>query len=132
MRSESARPLRIIIADDDQDLVMTLVTILRNEGHDVLDVYRGDDVVPLARKFRPDVLILDIGMPGQSGYAIAQEVKADSPQNAKPLLIAISGQWKKPTDQQVSKLVGFDHYLVKPADPKEVIRLLEELKEPSR
>lgn len=110
---------------------MTLVTILRHEGYEVLDVYRGDDVVPLARKFRPDVIILDIGMPGQSGYAIAQEVRADSPDGAKPMLIAISGQWTKPTDQAVSKLVGFDHYLVKPADPKAVLRLLDELKEPS-
>ena len=119
--------LRILLADDDRDTALTLATILRDEGDEVHTVLRGDEVLEVARLFRPDVLILDVNMPGMSGYAIAHEVR-DRSGVAAPLLIAISGVWTGPADRVTGKAVGFDHYLVKPCEPGQLLALLEPLR----
>jgi DNA-binding response OmpR family regulator len=119
--------LRILVADDDRDTANMLAMILRDEGHEVQVTLRGDDALEICRLFRPDVLIADINMPGTSGYAIARELRARHGELG-PLLIALSGVWTQTTDRLVGKAVGFDHYLVKPCDPKEVIRLIEPLR----
>lgn len=116
-------PLRIVIADDDRDTVTTLKAILADEGHQVHSVLRGDEVLELCRLFRPDVVIADVDMPGMSGYAVARELRARHGELA-PLLIAVSGKWTKPSDRVVGETVGFDHYLLKPADPAELIAIL--------
>jgi len=120
-------PLRILIGDDDRDTVTMLKAILRDEGHEVQTVLRGDEALEVARLMRPDVVILDINMPGLSGYAVARELR-DRSGAVSPLLIAISGVWTKSSDSLLGKSVGFDHYLLKPCDPAEVIRLLEPLR----
>lgn len=106
---------------------MTLAEILREEGHEVQTVLRGDDALDMCRLFRPDVVIADINMPGESGYAIARELHERHGELA-PLLIAISGKWTKPSDRLLGKAVGFDHYLLKPCDPNELLPLLEPLR----
>ena len=118
------RPLRIVVADDDSDFVMTLITLLEDEGHVVQGVEKGDEVMRLVRRMNPQVVILDIAMPGQSGFAIAQDIRAAYYDSKKPLLIAISGHYKKPADRMLSQLVGFDHHLVKPCNPDDLIALL--------
>lgn len=123
----SRRTLRILIADDDRDTANMLALVLRDEGHEVQVVLRGDDALDLCRLFRPDVVIADVNMPGTSGYAIARELQIRLG-NLAPLLIAITGVWTKTTDRLVGQAVGFDHYLLKPCDPKEVIRLIEPLR----
>jgi DNA-binding response OmpR family regulator len=125
--SSARRSLRILIADDERDTGLTLATILRDEGHEVNVVLRGDEVMQVERLLRPDALILDIDMPGMSGYAIARQIREYRGPLA-PLLIAISGKWTKTSDQLVGKAVGFDHYLLKPCEPREVIGLLEPLR----
>lgn len=120
-------PLRVLVADDDRDTATTLAAILRDEGHQVQTVLRGDEVLDMCRLFRPDVLIADINMPGESGYAIARELRERHGPLA-PLLIAISGQWTKPSDRLLGQAVGFDHYLLKPCDPNELLPLLEPLR----
>ena len=122
------RALRIIVADDDRDTVDMLATLLRDEGHDVHPVYRGKDILPTARFVRPDAIILDIVVPGMSGYAVAQEMRHSFTEAKRPLLIAISGMWKEHADRRVAAQVGFDHYLVKPCDPGELFALLEPLR----
>jgi DNA-binding response OmpR family regulator len=119
--------LRIVVADDDRDTATTLAAILREEGHEVQTVLRGDDALDLCRLFRPDVVIADINLPGESGYAIARELRARHSELA-PLLIAISGKWTKASDRLLGKAVGFDHYLLKPCDPNEVLPLIAPLR----
>ncbi len=124
------RSLRILIADDDRDTGVTLATILRDEGHEVNVVLRGDEVLEVERLLRPDCVILDINMPGMSGYALAREIRERRGELA-PLLIAISGKWTKTSDQLLGKSVGFDHYLLKPSEPRELLALLEPLQSSS-
>jgi DNA-binding response OmpR family regulator len=120
-------PLRILIADDDRDTATTLAVILRDEGHEVQTVLRGDEALEMCRLFRPDVVIADINLPGESGYAIARELQQRHGDLA-PLLIAISGKWTKTADRMLGQAVGFNHYLVKPCDPNELLALLEPLR----
>jgi DNA-binding response OmpR family regulator len=103
-----------------------LALILRDEGHEVQVVLRGDEPLEICRLFRPDVVIDDVNMPRTSGYAIARELRVRHG-NLAPLLIAISGVWTSTTDRLLGQAVGFDHYLLKPCDPKDVIRLIAPL-----
>ena len=125
----SIRPhkLRIVIADDDRDTATMLALVLRDEGHEVHVSLCGDEALEACRLLRPDVVIADVNMPGESGYAIAKQLKERHGAYA-PLLIAISGVWTKPSDRSVGQAVGFDHYLLKPCDPREVIALVEPLR----
>ena len=119
--------LRVLVADDDRDCVDMLAFILRDEGHVVHGVYTGKDVLPAVRVFRPDVMLVDISIPGMSGYAVAQAVRNSFVELRRPLMIALSGVWKERPDLMVARQVGFDHHLAKPYDPKEVLRLLAPL-----
>ena len=123
-RRRDTRALRILVADDDRDTLETLSAILRDEGHIVQGVYTGTDVLPAVPVFRPDAVIVDIAIPGMSGYAVAQAIRYSFTDIRRPLMIAISGFWKEGTDKMVAQQVGFDHYLVKPCDPAEVVRLV--------
>ncbi len=118
-----ARGLRVLIADDERDTASLLATILRDEGHESHVVLRGDEVLEIDRLVRPDVVILDVNMPGMSGFALAREIRARRG-IAAPLLIAISGKWTRKEDQQLGEAAGFDHYLLKPCEPAEIIALL--------
>jgi CheY-like chemotaxis protein len=127
-RRQSGRPLRILVADDEPDTVLTLSLILQNEGHIVQGVFSGADAVLVARQFRPDAVILDISVPGLSGYAVAQAIRHSFTDMRRPLMIAISGVWKDPPDRQLAHKVGFDHYLIKPCSPSELLGLLNAIR----
>jgi CheY-like chemotaxis protein len=90
-------------------------------------VYAGNDVLPAARLFRPDAAILDIAIPGMSGYAAAQVIRSAFLDGRRPLLIAISGMWTDFPDRRVAQQVGFDHHLAKPCEPGAVLSLLQKL-----
>jgi DNA-binding response OmpR family regulator len=114
--------MRIVIADDDPDTVMTLAAILEHEGHQVYGFGTGREAVAAARMYCADAMIVDIQMPDMTGYDIARNVRE---QMAKPpRLLAISGRWKGETDMLLSVVVGFDHYLPKPCDPRELLEYL--------
>jgi DNA-binding response OmpR family regulator len=123
-QAAAPKPLRVLIADDDRDTANMLALVLRDEGHEVQVALRGDEALDLCRLFRPDVVIADVNMPGTSGYALARELR-ERHGNLAPLLIAISGVWTTTSDRLLARVVGFDHSLLKPCDPKEVIRLIE-------
>lgn len=115
--------LRVLIADDDRDNADMLAMVLRDEGHEPAVVLRGDEALAMCRLYRPDVLIADVNMPGTSGYAIARELR-ERHGNLAPLLIGISGVWTTTSDRLLGEAVGFDHYLVKPCDLKELLALI--------
>jgi CheY-like chemotaxis protein len=119
--------LRVLVADDNRDTVLTLATLLREEGHDVRAAYTGTDVMRIARLHRFDVVILDIEMPEMSGYAVAQDLRTHYYGTKPPLFIAISGKWNKPSEKLLARAVGFDHHFEKPCDPNALLQLLKPL-----
>ena len=126
---DKGRALSILIADDERDTVMTLAAILEDEGHIVHTVTHGGLVREAVERFKPEVCILDIEMPGESGYSLARYLSGLG-KSERPLLIAISGKWKTQTDKFLAKSVGFDYFLTKPADPGEMIDALDQLRQP--
>lgn len=126
LRKNSPTSLRIIVADDEPDTVVTLAAILADAGHVVAEASRGQDVLRLMSRSKPDAVILDIDMPGMSGYSVAREIR-EVYGDATPLLIAISGKWIGQTDKMLADLAGFNHFCQKPCDPQHLLRLLEPL-----
>jgi DNA-binding response OmpR family regulator len=114
------------VADDDKDTVNTLAAILEDEGHKVRAVYEATEVMSVVRRFEPDAVILDIAMPGISGYDIVKAIRTQFI-TYRPVVIAISGIYRKPTDVLLSRAVGFDHHLTKPVHPDEILNLLAPL-----
>ena len=128
-REAARQRLSILVADDDRDTVDTLAALLSDEGHTVHTVTNGSLVEDAVRVFKPQVCILDIEMPGKNGYALVQDILArELPPH--PLMIAISGIWKTQTDRMLARMVGFDHFFAKPADPAALIEVLEDFTEP--
>jgi CheY-like chemotaxis protein len=123
--AQGRRRLRILVADDERDQVATLSLILQDEGHEVREVYRGSEVLRMVRDFDPDVALIDIGMPGMTGYDVAREVRQVYGKD-RPLLVAVTG-WKQSSDKILARLAGFDHHLAKPFDPKSLLELIEPL-----
>ncbi|HYL87308.1 MAG TPA: response regulator [Burkholderiales bacterium] len=123
-RRHADASLRIVVADDERDTVDTLAALLRDAGHTVYTVYSGKDVLPTVRVARPDAVIVDIVISGVSGFAVAQEIRHSFTDLRRPLMIGISGKWNESPDRLIARQVGFDHYLHKPCDPNEVLKLL--------
>jgi two-component system, OmpR family, response regulator len=130
-RRRGGAALRILVVDDERDTVDSLSLILKNEGHVVHAVFSGKDVLSAVSLFRPDAIIMEIALPGMSGYAVAQVIRGSFTAIRRPLLIAVSGMWKETPDRMVAHQVGFDHHLSKPYAPEEVLRLLQPLRRPS-
>lgn len=114
--------MRIVIADDEPDTVLTLATLLESEGHEVYGFGTGREALAAARMYKADVMIVDIQMPDMPGYDIARQLRDHA--GVMPLMIAISGRWKGDIDRLLSVAVGFDHHLVKPCDPAKLLELL--------
>jgi DNA-binding response OmpR family regulator len=119
------RILRVLVADDEPDTVLTLMELLREEGHEAHGVHDGVSVMPAVREFDPDVVLLDISLPGMSGWDVARTIRQVCGQE-RPLLIAISGVYKESADQILGKLAGFNYYLAKPYDPSVLLTLLRD------
>ncbi|MGH8289959.1 MAG: hybrid sensor histidine kinase/response regulator [Steroidobacteraceae bacterium] len=113
---------RVLIADDNRDAADSLATLLRMEGHDVAVVHDGRQAVAMIESFRPEVALLDIGMPELNGYEVAQTVRQGS-LGAFITLIAVTG-WGQASDKARADAVGFTHHLTKPIDPDALVALL--------
>jgi DNA-binding response OmpR family regulator len=125
LNRRASRALRIIVADDNRDAAVSLALVLRDEGHEVIEVYRGDVVLHLARSSNPDVLILDIGMPGLTGFEVAHALRRELG-NACPLLVAVTA-WTQPAARAMGRLSGFNYYLTKPCSTDELLEILSSL-----
>ena len=105
---------RVLIADDNKDAADSLAMLLQMGGHDVRVVYNGRAALALAQSFRPDVALLDIGMPELSGYEIAAQLRGE-PSGTAIQLFALTG-WGQDGDRQRTKEAGFDLHFTKPVD----------------
>ena len=105
-------PRRILVVDDNADAALTLAELLALEGHETHVAHDGPSAVDAAKRLRPDVAILDIGLPGFDGLEVARRLRAD-PALEGLLLVALSG-WVHPDDRARSREAGFDHHLAKP------------------
>jgi CheY-like chemotaxis protein/anti-sigma regulatory factor (Ser/Thr protein kinase) len=114
--------LRILIVDDNRDGANSLSMMLRVMGSDTRTAYDGEEAVATAVEFRPDVILLDIGLPKLNGYEACRRIRAQSG-GRKLVLIAQTG-WGQDVDRQRTHEAGFDHHLVKPLDPKALMNLL--------
>ena len=117
--------MRILIADDDRDGVLTLELLLREEGHDVRSVHSGREVMKAVRDFSPEVVLLDIAMPLLSGWEVARMIREQL--GRRVTLVGMSGKYNHSVDNILSEMVGFDHYVLKPYDPQALIALLTRL-----
>ncbi len=118
---------RVLVADDNADAAETLAMFLRMHGHEVHVVADGLQAVDAQARLRPDVALVDIGMPGLNGYEVAQRVRALQPGElaaaAPTLLVALTG-WGQEGDKQKAREAGFDLHFTKPVDPTELLRQL--------
>ena len=105
-------PRRILVVDDNVDAARTLAELLTLDGHEAHVAHDGPSAVESARRLRPDVAILDIGLPGFSGFEVARRLR-EEPSLAGLFLVALSG-WVQPADLVRSREAGFDHHLAKP------------------
>ena len=124
--SKAPRSFRVLVADDDRDTVITLTMLLRDEGYEVQGVSTGRNVIGAILDFSPDAVILDINLPDLSGWEVARRIRER--RGPQPLLIGISGEYKKGADKVLAHISGFDHYLVKPYDPQMIFAALDELR----
>jgi CheY-like chemotaxis protein/two-component sensor histidine kinase len=113
---------RILIADDLRDSVDSLAVMLRLAGHDIQTANDGVEAVQAAATFRPDVVLLDIGMPKMNGYEVARHIRQLSC-GKDLLLVALTG-WGQEEDKRRALEAGFDHHLTKPVEPAALEKLL--------
>ncbi len=117
--------LRILIVDDNRDGADSLVMLLRIMGNDTRTAYDGQQGVDVAEEFRPEVMLLDIGLPKLNGYEACRRIR-QQPWGKSVVLIAMTG-WGQEDDRRRSQEAGFDHHMVKPVDPQDLMKLLAEL-----
>ena len=117
--------LRVLVADDERDAANTLARLLQHEGYEARTAYDGSEALRVAPDFTPDVVILDIRMPGINGYDVARALRA---RHGAIVLIALTG-WKQKTDKIFAEVAGFDHHFGKPCEPQAIIDLLGRLKQ---
>ncbi len=110
--NRDTRPMRILIVDDNRDSAQTLGKVLELDGHDAFCVYDGLSVSDQVASFQPDVVLLDIGLPGLDGYQVARQLRRRFGREDLTL-IAVTGYGGE-RDHATAKLAGFDQYLVKP------------------
>ncbi|KXU83839.1 PAS domain S-box protein [Paraburkholderia monticola] len=113
---------RILIIDDNADASEALAMLLAIEGHDVQTRLDGISGIAAVEAFRPEVVLLDIGLPDQDGFEVARQLRKSAP-GRDVTLIAVTG-YGMPADRMRSAEAGFDHHLTKPVDPEDLLRLL--------
>jgi PAS domain S-box-containing protein len=115
---------RVLVVDDNVDAADTLGLLLQSLGHDTRVVYEGAVALDVVPDFKPDIVLLDLGMPGLDGYDVARRLrKLEREQHFQ--LVAVTG-WGQDADKAQSKAAGFDVHLVKPVDVKSLVQVLAE------
>lgn len=112
---ELPRRKRVLVVDDNIDAADSIVIILNEAGYEVTSVHDGPAALAEAQRFRPEVIVLDIGLPGMSGYDVARRLRHD-PEFKRTPLVAVTG-YGQDSDRQRSRDAGFNYHLTKPVDP---------------
>ncbi len=118
---------RILVVDDLAASAETLMTLLEMEGFEVRVAHEGQAALAVAREFRPDVVLLDIGLPGMNGFEVARGLR-DQPESRDALLIALTG-YGEADSRTRSAQAGFDFHMVKPADVNLLLEMLSDPRE---
>jgi len=118
----AVQPLRVLVAEDEADAAAALAELLRREGHEPIIARNGLEALDLAGRAPPDVVLLDIGLPGLDGYRLAERLQAQV-DGRRPLLVAVTGRGAD-LDRACSAAAGVDLHLVKPVDPHQLLSLL--------
>ena len=120
----AGRSARVLVVEDDADIGQVMVALIRHCGHDPLLAADGLTALGLAREFRPDVALLDIGLPGMNGYELAMRLRRESGLE-RTRFVALTG-YGDDSDRQLSEQAGFEHHLVKPVTFEILQRILAE------
>ena len=112
--------------DDNSDAADGLAMIFEMGGDQVRVAYDGQTVLAIAAEFRPEVVLLDIGMPGLDGYEVASRLR-ETPETRDAVLIAMTG-WGQPQDKRRSARAGFHRHFVKPIEPDDLEKYLDEIR----
>jgi CheY-like chemotaxis protein len=112
---------KILVVDDSIDSAETLGELLRIWGHDVRMAHDGPAALAAARDYRPEIVLLDIGLPGMDGFAVAAQLRQEG--LGGRMLVALTGYGEQ-QDRERAQKAGFDHHLVKPIDPDTLQKLL--------
>jgi CheY-like chemotaxis protein len=113
----------VLIADDNQDVVESLAMLLELRGYDPITVSDGLQAVAAAEQQAPDIVLLDIGMPGLDGHTACRRIR-ELPEGRHLRIIALTG-WGEARDRQRSRDAGFDDHLVKPVESATLLELLD-------
>jgi PAS domain S-box-containing protein len=119
---DGKQPRRVLVVDDNVDAAESIAMLLRHWGNEVRMAHNGPQALEVATAFSPDVVVLDIGLPGMSGYEVAHHLR-EQPRFARTKLVAVTG-YGKDEDRRRSQEVGFDRHLVKPVDPDQLQSIL--------
>ena len=106
--------MRVLVVDDNRDAVDSLTLLLKLAGQEVASAFDGHEALEQFEVFRPDIVVLDIGLPMLNGYEVARRMRA-LPHDKPVLLVALTG-WGQEDDRRRTVEAGFDHHLVKPVD----------------
>ena len=117
--------LRLLVVDDNEDAAVSLALLLELQGHQVRIAHDGPSSLEIAAAYRPDLVFLDIGMPGMDGYEVARRMR-EEPALEGVVLTAVTG-WGQLEDRRRTSEAGFDHHIVKPPEPRLLERLLANL-----
>jgi CheY-like chemotaxis protein len=115
---------RLLVVDDNIDAAQTLATILSLEGQDVRTAFGSLEALELAEQWRPEVALVDIGLPELNGYEVCRRIRAQ-PWGERMLLVACTG-WGSPEDRERTRQAGFNFHLVKPIQLEAVLKLIAE------
>lgn len=126
MPGTEATRYKILVVDDNRDSAESLAILLKLMGHDTHMAFDGIEAIAAAEKIRPDVVLLDIGMPNVDGHDACRRMRA-LPWAKDMLLIAQTG-WGQDEDKRRTSEAGFDGHLVKPVDPDDLLRLVDTLR----
>jgi len=116
---------KILVVDDNVDAADAMAMLLRHSGHRVQTAHSGADAISLAQRFQPQVILLDLGMPGMNGYEAAQRIR-ELPGGSEILVVALTG-WSQADAREATCSAGFDVHLVKPVDHAALYKLLDDL-----
>ena len=123
--SRAGRSRRILVVDDNRDAAASLVMMLSLLGHETRMAHDGGEAVELAEAFRPDLILLDIGLPKLNGYDACRRIR-QQPWGQGMVIVAATG-WGQEEDRRRSREAGFDHHMVKPVDPAALVKLIASL-----